>query len=74
MGNTNKVVTSTTPVPVHPHACGEHVTVDDDYIYVARFIPTLVGNTSLTAWGDLLVPVHPHACGEHLITFEILAA
>ncbi len=65
VGNTSPRRPSTSRIPVHPHACGEHQTARYNRRHYARFIPTHVGNTRRTRHRGEIGSVHPHACGEH---------
>ena len=64
---------TSSPFPVHPHACGENYPFPGHGRNVPRFTPTRVGKTCARRWRRPPIPVHPHACGEnfclHMLQF-----
>ena len=67
-GNTRMPARCNARNPVHPRACGEHVS--DSWLYptARRFIPAHAGNTDFRPPLSSDFAVHPRACGEHLQT------
>src|SRR5262245_33873744 len=65
VGNTSRIPSPSTAIPVHPHMRGEHGGVGDGRASSTRFIPTCVGNTVPHQSALTLEAVHPHMRGEH---------
>ena len=66
VGNTRMARLPARPRSVHPHARGEHPTIQRTSGNHVRFIPTHVGNTRPRSRWPWCSAVHPHARGEHL--------
>ena len=65
VGNIPSTRQFSTPAPVHPHVCGEHVRQRKRVNNLRRFIPTCVGNMKVDKPIYDAGTVHPHVCGEH---------
>ena len=64
-GNTPAPSSIGTSIPVHPRACGEHITLRCSSSRSAGSSPRLRGTRKLTRPRRPRWTVHPRACGEH---------
>ena len=53
------------PHPVHPHVRGDYLDQFDEFVLVARSIPTCVGTTVQPGPQSRSVAVHPHVRGDY---------
>ncbi len=65
VGNTPARRSRLEALPVHPHACGEHVMPMALAISSGGSSPRMWGTRKHRRVGEPGLPVHPHACGEH---------
>ena len=67
VGNGQFARNQTKPKAVHPHACGERVTLSCCLRSSAGSSPCVWGTVPRSMVVRLLRLVHPHACGERLV-------
>ena len=66
-GNTRAAQGRRNARPVHPRACGEHLSAWPTPLTDMRFIPAHAGNTVTSSSASTPATVHPRACGEHVL-------
>ena len=64
-GNTRSSRPVSTPRPVHPRACGEHVLMPDEDDWEDGSSPRMRGTRAAASATAASRTVHPRACGEH---------
>ncbi len=65
VGNTSTRLCPHPKKTVHPHGCGEHISVAPYYIERCGSSPRVWGTLSVVDPIHVLGAVHPHGCGEH---------
>ena len=70
VGNTLAGLERFTPIPVHPHACGEYRDVLSPPLPSAGPSPRVWGIRRAYRYDQANDTVHPHACGEYVATCE----
>ena len=69
VGNIHTLRQNTARITVHPHECGEHVSLTSTDGTDIGSSPRMWGTSKLLFSLQAQYPVHPHECGEHCIPF-----